>query len=100
MLACFDIEDIPIQMKIEKMVLLYKNAGELFDMDNYRGIFIRSVILSILQKWLYSKCSPIVDSNGSENAFGGRVKRSVKEVLLIVIIIIIIIYCQKCRLYS
>ena len=84
LLACFDIEDIPIQMKIEKMVLLYKNAGELFDMDNYRGIFIRSVILSILQKWLYSKCSPIVDSNGSENAFGGRVKRSVKEVLLIV----------------
>ena len=82
--TCFKIEDVPDEMKIEKMVLLYKNVGQLFDIDNYRGIFIRNVILSVLQKWLYSKCSPIVDSNGSENAFGGRVKRSVKEVLLIV----------------
>ena len=30
------------------------------------------------------KCSPIVDDNGSELAFGGRKGRSVNEVLLIV----------------
>jgi hypothetical protein len=66
------------------MVILYKNAGALSDMDNYRGIFIWHLILSILQKWLYLKCAPILDSNGSELAFGGRNKRSVKECLLIV----------------
>ena len=82
--ACFNQEDIPDQMKIEKMVLLYKNVGELCDIDNYRGIFIRKLILSLFQKWLYQQCSPTIDNNGSEYAFGGRKDRSVKEVLLIV----------------
>ena len=77
-------EDIPVQIKIEKIVLLYKNSGELCDMDNYRGIFLRYIILSLLQKWLYKKCSPGIDDNGSEFAFGGRTNRSVKELLLIV----------------
>ena len=41
------------------------------------------IFISVLQKWLYTKCSPIIDKNGSELAFGGRKGRSVKEVLLI-----------------
>ena len=77
---CWEKEDIPESWRNEKMVLLYKNKGQLFDLDNYRGIFIRLLCLSILQKWLYQKCSPIVDLCGSELAFGGRTKRSVKEV--------------------
>ena len=82
--TCFTREDIPVQMKIEKIVLLYKKSGEITDMDNYRGIFLRYLILSLLQKWLYKECAPIIDSNGSEYAFGGRTKRAVKEVLLVV----------------
>ena len=77
-------DGVPEEMRNEKMVLIYKNKGQLSDLDYYRGIFIRLLTLSILQKWLYSKCAPIVDENGSELAFGGRKKRSVKEVLLIV----------------
>ena len=76
--------DIPDGLRMERMVLLYKNAGTLSELDNYRGIFIRYILLSIIQKWLYSKCSPTVDDVGSEFAFGGRKERSVKEVLLIV----------------
>ena len=81
---CCENEDIPDGLRAERMVLLYKNSGPLPELDNYRGIFIRFLLLSILQKWLYSKCSPVVDGNGSEYAFGGRRERSVKEVLLIV----------------
>ena len=82
--TCCMQEDIPLQLKVEKITLLYKNSGELSDIDNYRGIFIRCLILSLTQKWLYQKCAPVVDLNGSEYAFGGRTKRSVKELLLIV----------------
>ena len=81
---CCKDEDIPDGLRTERMVLLYKNSGPLPELDNYRGIFIRYLLLSVLQKWLYSKCSPVVDENGSEYAFGGRRERSVKEVLLIV----------------
>jgi hypothetical protein len=77
-------ESLPDKMRIENMVLLYKHAGEIHKLDNYRGIFLRHIILSIYQKWLYSKCAPVVDSNGTEFAFGGRSGRSVQEALLIV----------------
>ena len=83
LVLCCESEDIPDGLRHEKMVLLYKNAGPLSELDYYRGIFIRYLLLSILQKWLYGKCSPVVDENGSELAFGGRTGRSVKEVLLI-----------------
>ena len=81
---CYEAEEIPLEMRIEKMILLYKNAGQIDILDNYRGIFLRHIILSILQKWLYSKNACIMDMNGSELAFGGRVKRCVQEALLIV----------------
>ena len=82
--SCCVENDIPDSMRNERMVILYKNKGKLTDLDNYRGIFIRLLCLSILQKWLYQKCSPRVEISGSEYAFGGRKERSVAEVLLIV----------------
>ena len=81
---CLFEEEIPDAVKLERMALLYKNAGELSDVDNFRGIFLRHILLSSLQKWLYGKSSPILDRNGSESAFGGRKGRAVNEVLLIV----------------
>ena len=80
---CLYEEDIPTGIKLERMALLYKNAGDLADMDNYRGIFLRHILLSLLQKWMYGRAAPILDANGSEFAFGGRTGRSVPEVLLI-----------------
>ena len=80
---CLFDEEIPDEVKLERMALLYKNAGEISDVDNFRGIFLRHILLSALQKWLYGRSSPILDENGSENAFGGRKGRAVNEVLLI-----------------
>ena len=81
---CFRSNEIPDAFRMEKMVLLYKHKGKLDELDNYRGIFLRLIILTIYQKWLYSKCAPIVDSNGSESAFGGRKGKSAIEPLLII----------------
>ena len=58
---CFRQNRIPDPFRIEKMILLYKNKGEMDDINNYRGIFIRLLILIIYQKWLYSKAAPILD---------------------------------------
>ena len=58
LVLCCENGDIPDGLRNEKMVLLYKNAGSLSELDYYRGIFIRYFLLSILQKWLYGKCSP------------------------------------------
>ena len=81
---CFRSSEIPEAFRIEKMILLYKHKGKLDELDNYRGIFLRLIILSIYQKWLYSKCAPIADSNGSESAFGGRKGKSTIEPHLLI----------------
>ena len=70
---CYEAEEVPLQLRIEKMVILYKNAGEIDLLDSYRGIFLRHIILSIMQKWLYAQNSRTLDRNGSELAFGGRI---------------------------
>ena len=82
--ACFESGELPDEFRVEKMVLLYKNKGKLDELDNYRGIFLRLLILSIYQKWLYKKCSPIVNENGSDTAFGGRKGKAGIQALLIV----------------
>ena len=81
---CFSSSEIPDEFRIEKMILLYKHKGRLDELDNYRGIFLRLIILTIYQKWLYSKSSPIADKNGSDSAFGGRKGKSTMSPLLII----------------
>ena len=81
---CFVSNEIPEEFRIEKMILLYKHKGKLDELDNYRGIFLRLILLTVYQKWLYSKCAPVVDKNGSEAAFGGRKGKSANDPLLMI----------------
>ena len=81
---CFVSKEIPDEFRIEKMILLYKHKGKLDELDNYRGIFLRLIFLTIYQKWLYVKCAPVVDQHGSETAFGGRKGKSTMNPLLII----------------
>ena len=81
---CFECSEIPDEFRIEKMILLYKHKGKLDELDNYRGIFLRLIILTIYQKWLYLKCAPVVDKNGSESAYGGRKGKATINPLLII----------------
>ena len=76
--------EIPDEFKSEKITLLYKQKGAMDDLNNYRGIFLRLAILVIYQKWLYSKCAPKIDANGSVYAYGGRKGKSCKQALLII----------------
>ena len=83
-LMCYRRNVIPDLLREEKMSLILKNKG-IFDLVNdYRGIFLRHMVLSVLQKWLYKENSGIVDEVGSEFACGGREKRSVIDALLVV----------------
>ena len=67
-----------------KITLLLKNGGKIDNIDDYRGIFLRNVILTIFQKWLYRKNAKKSNASGSEYVFGERTSRSVQEALLIV----------------
>ena len=81
---CIRLNTIPVLFREEKMTILFKNKGKIDNINDYRGIFLRNIILSIFQKWLYNKNAVKVDNAGSEYACGGRQKRSGLEALLIV----------------
>ena len=83
-LTCFRNNILPEMLRNEKMVLLLKARGIIDIINDYRGIFLRNIIICIYQKWLYSKNADYVDENGSEYACGGRKERSGLEALLIV----------------
>ena len=83
-LSCFRQNVLPLLFREEKMTLILKNKGVIDTIDDYRGIFLRHLILSVYQKWLYMKNSSIVDSMGSEFAIGGRKCRSGMDALLVV----------------
>lgn len=83
-LMCFRMNIFPETLQKEKLILILKSNGVIDDINDYRGIFIRNLIVSVYQKWLYSRNAPVVDKNGTENAFGGRVERSGLEALLVV----------------
>ena len=68
----------------EEITLALKNGGNIDNIDNYKGIFLRNVILTIFQKWLHRKNAKKSNASGSEYVFGERTSRSVQEALLIV----------------
>ena len=83
-LACFKQNIIPDLLREQKMILLLKNKGVINEINDYRGIFLRHLILSVYQKWLYQRNSRTVDEAGSEFACGGRRERNGMDALLIV----------------
>ena len=82
-LMCFRRNVFPEVFQNERMTLLLKNKGIMDLINDYRGIFIRHVIVSVYQKWMYQRNAPVVDENGSEYACGGRKERAGMEALLI-----------------
>ena len=82
-LRCIRENKLPDVFREEKMTILLKNNGVIGNINDYRGIFLRCIILSVFQKWLYMKNAEKVDRSGSEYACGGRKNRSGTDALLI-----------------
>ena len=80
-LMCYRSNVLPDVLREEKMTLLLKSKGVIDSINDYRGIFLRNVILSVYQKWLYKRNSEKVDNSGSEFACGGRKERSVNSLV-------------------
>ena len=82
-MRCIRENKLPDVFREEKMTILLKNNGVIGNINDYRGIFLRCIILSVFQKWLYMKNAEKVDRSGSEYTCGGRKNRSGTDALLI-----------------
>ena len=64
---------IPEILRKANITILHKKKDKL-DLNNWRGIFVTSVLRAILMKLIYGRTYPIVDKNMSDAQIGARKK--------------------------
>ena len=73
---------IPESLRKASITILHKKNDKL-DLNNWRGIFVTSVLRAILMKLIYGRTYKIVDSNMSDAQIGARKKTSVRNHLFV-----------------
>ena len=75
---------IPSLLRSPNITSIYKNKGAKDDLDNERGIFVLSVVRSILDKMIYKDKYEEVDRSISDSQVGTRKRRNVRNHLFVI----------------
>jgi hypothetical protein len=73
---------IPDCLKTASITILHKKKDKL-DLNNWRGIFVTSVVRTILMKMIYGRTYETVDQNMSDAQIGARKRKSVRNHLFV-----------------
>ena len=79
-----DTGTIPEFMKVVNIHAIYKGKGELTELDSERGIFIVSILRTILMKMIYEEKYQIIDKSMSDSNIGARKKKNIRNHIFIV----------------
>ena len=75
---------IPSFMKVANIVSMYKGKGDYNDLEAERGIFILSILRTILMKMIYMKSYKIIDKSMSDSNIGARKKKNIRNHIFVV----------------
>ena len=75
---------IPEFMQWANITSLYKGKGEKLDLENERGIFIVTVLRSILMRLIYNDKYSVIDRNMSDSNIGARRNKNIRNHLFVV----------------
>ena len=75
---------IPEFMRKAHVTTIYKGKGDKFDLVNERGIFLVTVLRSILMKLIYMDNYQTIDKNMSDSQVGARKSKNVRNHIWIV----------------
>ena len=75
---------IPEFIEWANVTSLYKGKGDRLDLKNERGIFIVSVLRSILMKLIYNDNYETIDSNMSDSNVGARKNKNIRNHIFVV----------------
>ena len=73
---------IPDALKRANITILHKKKCKL-DLNNWRGVFVLSVLRIILMKLIHERTYPIINKNMSDGQIGARRNRSVRDHLFV-----------------
>ena len=75
---------IPDFVRLADISTIYKGKGSKKDLINERGIFVVSIIRSILMRLIYEDYYPIIDESMSDSQIGAKKRKNVRNHLWIV----------------
>ena len=74
---------LPAEMKKANITILHKKNCRL-DLSNWRGIFVTSVLRTILMKLVHERTYKVIEENMSEAQIGARKKKSIRNHLFVI----------------
>ena len=75
---------IPAFMRIANICAIYKGKGEVSQIDSDRGIFIVSILRTILMKMMYQDKYEIIDKSMSDSNIGARKRKNIRNHIFVV----------------
>ena len=81
---CYTEGYFPEELKVAKVIPLYKNKGEITDISNYRPISMLSVFSKLFEKLMHKKLSQYLECNDIVNSsqYGFRASHSTLHALI------------------
>ena len=75
---------IPEFMKIANIHAIYKGKGEYTNIESERGIFIVSILRTILMKMIYMQKYQTIDESMSDSNIGARKNKNIRNHIFVV----------------
>ena len=73
---------IPDDLKMANITIIHKKSNKV-ELNNWRGIFVTSVVRGILMKLIYERTYKVIDENMTDSQIGARKNRSVRNHLFV-----------------
>jgi hypothetical protein len=75
---------MPRFMNLVNIAAIYKGKGEFTDLEAERGIFIVSILRTILMQMIYADKYRIIDNSMSDSNIGARKKKNIRNHIFVV----------------
>ena len=72
-------QEFPAFMQLANICAIYKGRGDMNDLESDRGIFLITILKTILMKMIYKKNYPLIDQSMSDSNIGARKKKEYSE---------------------
>ena len=76
--------EIPEFVRVAEVSAIYKRKGNKNDLTNDRGVFIVTILRSILMKLIYLDVYAVLDKSMSDSQVGARKRKNIRNHLWIV----------------
>jgi hypothetical protein len=81
--VCLLTRNLPVDLRVSKLKLLFKCKGDKTDCNSYRGIAVSNSLLNLFEKIMYHRLFPQIAKNIPSNQYGFMPKKSTMQAITV-----------------